>query len=94
MTNDTEFADRVTNPDIARAQDLLVKASALLTDDDLQALRDGVTLRDGPTRPARVRRVDDSSRRTSFEITLTEGRNRQVRRMVKASALGSWNSCA
>ena len=37
-------------------------------------------LRDGPTRPAHVRRVSESV----FEITITEGRNRQVRRMVEA----------
>ena len=84
MTNDTEFADRVASPDFHVPKTYLVKASALLTDEDLQTLRDGVTLRDGATRPARVRRVGDLSRRTSFEITLTEGRNRQVRRMVEA----------
>ena len=39
---------------------------------------------DGPTRPATVTRVRDSGKRTHFEITLTEGRNRQVRRMVEA----------
>ena len=37
-------------------------------------------LRDGPTRPARVTRVSESV----VEITITEGRNRQVRRMVEA----------
>ena len=84
MTNDTQFAEGVTSPDFHVPKVYLVKASALLTDEDLQTLRDGVTLRDVATRPARVRRVGDSSRRTSFEITLTEGRNRQVRRMVEA----------
>ena len=84
MTNDTEFAERVTSPDFHVPKTYLVKASALLTDEDLQTLRDGVMLRDGATRPARVRRAGDLSRRTSFEITLTEGRNRQVRRMVEA----------
>ena len=43
-----------------------------------------MALKDGPTRPAEVRRVRDSASRTFFEITLTEGRNRQVRRMVEA----------
>jgi 16S rRNA U516 pseudouridylate synthase RsuA-like enzyme len=41
-------------------------------------------LSDGPTRPATVTRVRDSAKYTHFEITLTEGRNRQVRRMVEA----------
>jgi pseudouridine synthase len=55
-----------------------------LTDEQLQQLRDGIQLTDGPTRPARVRRVRDSERYTHLEITLTEGRNRQVRRMIEA----------
>ena len=39
---------------------------------------------DGPTRPAVVTRLRDSEKYTHFEITLTEGRNRQVCRMVEA----------
>jgi 23S rRNA pseudouridine2605 synthase len=84
MTNDNQFAERVTNPDSHVPKTYLVKASARLTDAQLQQLRDGIVLSDGPTRPARVTRVRDSARSTHFEITLTEGRNRQVRRMVEA----------
>jgi pseudouridine synthase len=62
----------------------LVKASVVLTDTQLQRLREGIELADGPTRPAEVTRVRDSGKYTHFEITLTEGRNRQVRRMVEA----------
>jgi 23S rRNA pseudouridine2605 synthase len=50
----------------------------------LQQLRDGIELSDGPTRPATVTRIRDTAKYTHFEITLTEGRNRQVRRMVEA----------
>jgi 23S rRNA pseudouridine2605 synthase len=84
MTNDTQFAERLTNPDFHVPKTYLVKASTLLTDDQLQQLREGLALSDGPTRPATVTRVRDSGRYTHFEITLTEGRNRQVRRMVEA----------
>ena len=84
MTNDTRFAERVTNPKSHVPKTYLVKASTLLTDAHLQQLRDGIELADGPTRPAIVRRVRDSAKYTHFEITLTEGRNRQVRRMVEA----------
>jgi pseudouridine synthase len=55
-----------------------------LNDDQLDLLRRGVTLSDGPTRPAAVKRLRDSAKYTFLEITLTEGRNRQVRRMVDA----------
>lgn len=84
MTNDNQFAELVTNPESHVPKTYLVKASTRLTDEQLQQLREGVTLRDGPTRPASVRRVRDSAKYTHFEITLTEGRNRQVRRMVEA----------
>ena len=84
MTNDNRFAEYVTNPDSHVPKTYLVKASRRLSDEQLQQLRDGVELSDGPTRPATVSRVCDAGNQTDVEITLTEGRNRQVRRMVKA----------
>jgi pseudouridine synthase len=84
MTNDNRFAEHVTNPKSHVPKTYLVKSSTLLTDEQLRQLRDGIELSDGPTRPALVTRVHDSSTYTHFEITLTEGRNRQVRRMVDA----------
>jgi len=84
MTNDNQFAERVTNPNSHVPKTYLVKASAVLTDTQLQQLRDGLELADGLTRPALVTRLRDSGKYTHFEITLTEGRNRQVRRMVEA----------
>jgi pseudouridine synthase len=87
MTNDTQFAERVTNPDYKVPKTYLVKTSTLLSDDQLDELRRGVVLSDGPTQPAVVTRVRDSARSTFLEITIREGRNRQVRRMIEA--LGS-----
>ena len=84
MTNDNQLAERVTNPESHVPKTYLVTASPALSDAQLQRLRDGVELSDGPTRPARVTRVRDSEQGTHFEIVLTEGRNRQVRRMVEA----------
>jgi 23S rRNA pseudouridine2605 synthase len=84
MTNDNQLAERVTNPTSHVPKTYLVKASVRLSDEQLQHLREGIELSDGPTRPARVTRLRDSAKYTHFEITLTEGRNRQVRRMVEA----------
>jgi 23S rRNA pseudouridine2605 synthase len=84
LTNDTAFAERITNPAHKIPKTYLVKASKHLTDDDLERLRTGIELKDGPTRPALVDRVREAGGRTVFEITITEGRNRQVRRMVEA----------
>ena len=84
LTNDTEFGDRVTSPESKVPKTYLVKANAPLNEEQLDRLRSGIELADGPTRPARVTRIRDSARYTFFEITITEGRNRQVRRMVEA----------
>jgi 23S rRNA pseudouridine2605 synthase len=84
MTNDTDFGNYVTSPESKVAKTYLVKSSLLLSDEQLDRLRNGLELADGPTRPATVKRIRDSARYTFFEITITEGRNRQVRRMVEA----------
>jgi len=83
FTNDGTFADRITSPESHVPKTYLVKSSLLLSDEQLDQLRQGVVLSDGPTRPAEVKRIRNSERYTFFEITLTEGRNRQVRRMVE-----------
>jgi len=84
LTNDTRFAEQLTNPDHKIAKTYLVKCSTLLADEGLEKLRAGVELSDGPTRPAVVRRVRDSGKYSHIEIRISEGRNRQVRRMIEA----------
>src|ERR1017187_4477965 len=84
MTNDTQFAERLTNPDYKVPKTYLVKSSTRLSDEQLSRLRTGVELSDGATRPAVVERLRDSGKYTHLEITITEGRNRQVRRMLEA----------
>ena len=84
LTNDTDFAEHATNPDHKVPKTYQLKASTLLTDEQLEQLRRGVDLSDGPTRPALVTRLRDSGKYTHLELTITEGRNRQVRRMIEA----------
>jgi pseudouridine synthase len=84
LTNDNDFAERVTNPDHKVPKTYRIKASMVLTDEQLERLRNGVELSDGPTRPAEVQRIRDGARHTFLEMTITEGRNRQVRRMLEA----------
>jgi 23S rRNA pseudouridine2605 synthase len=84
LTNDAAFGDYITSPRSKVPKTYLVKTSARLSDEQLDRLRQGVDLTDGSTRPAVVERIRDSARSTFFEITITEGRNRQVRRMVEA----------
>lgn len=84
MTNDSALGDFITSPESKVPKTYLVKSSVPLTGEDLDRLRRGVALTDGPTAPAIVERIRDSGRYSFFEITITEGRNRQVRRMVEA----------
>ena len=84
LTSDTGFAERVTNPDYKIPKTYLVKASSLLSEGQLQQLREGVVLSDGPTQPAQVKRVRDAAKYSFIEVTIHEGRNRQVRRMLEA----------
>jgi 23S rRNA pseudouridine2605 synthase len=84
LTNDTQFAERLTNPEYKAAKTYQVKCAGLLSDEQLERLRRGVVLRDGFTLPAQVRRLRDRGRHTHLEITIREGRNRQVRRMLEA----------
>jgi 23S rRNA pseudouridine2605 synthase len=84
LTSDTRFAERVTNPDFKVPKTYLVKASTVLNEEQLQQLRAGVILSDGPTEPAQVNRIRESAKYSFIEITIHEGRNRQVRRMLEA----------
>jgi pseudouridine synthase len=84
LTNDTQFVEGVANPEYKIAKTYLVKASTLISDEQIQQLRAGVVLADGATQPAVVKRVRDSAKYSFLEITICEGRNRQVRRMVEA----------
>lgn len=84
LTNDNQFAERMTNPDYKVPKTYLVKASSHLSEEQLDSLRQGIELRDGMTRPAKVDRIREAGGKTVLEITITEGRNRQVRRMIEA----------
>ena len=84
LTNDTAFAERIMNPAHKVAKTYQLKAATLLSDDQVEQLRRGVELSDGVTRPAEVRRLRDAAKYTFLEITIAEGRNRQVRRMLEA----------
>jgi pseudouridine synthase len=84
MTNDTDLAERIANPEHKTPKTYQLKTATLLNDEQIDWLRRGVELSDGPTRPAEVQRLRDRGKHTFLEMTITEGRNRQVRRMIDA----------
>jgi 23S rRNA pseudouridine2605 synthase len=80
LTNDGELANRLTHPRFGVERTYRVRLRRPATESQVRRLRRGVELEDGPTAPAKVRRT--SSR--VVEMTIAEGRNRQVRRMFEA----------
>jgi pseudouridine synthase len=85
LTNDTEFADHVTNPNSKVRKTYLVKASGILSEETVSHLNAGVEMKRGDTAsPLSVRRVEDRGKYTWLEVVLTEGKNREVRRMIEA----------
>ena len=96
LTDDGRLQARIADPAHKAEKVYLAQVEGDPTDSDLAPLRTGVTLKDGPTRAARVRRIDPPElwerdppvryRKSVpdrwIELALTEGRNRQVRRMT------------
>lgn len=80
LTNDGELANRLTHPRYEVPRTYRARLRRPPADADVRRLRQGVELEDGPTAPARVRRVSPRV----LELTIREGRNRQVRRMAEA----------
>ena len=81
LTNDTELGERVTNPRTGLEKLYRVTTKSRVGAEELARLEHGLALEDGPTRPARARLVGHRGPTSVVELALTEGRNRQVRRM-------------
>jgi 23S rRNA pseudouridine2605 synthase len=81
LTNDGELANRLTHPRFEVPKTYRARLrGAPISNEALASLRAGVELEDGPTARARVRRMGSDT----IELTIHEGRNRQVRRMCQA----------
>ncbi len=96
LTDDGKLQQRIANPKYGKSKEYWVQVEGAPTDADLQPLRDGITLKDGPTLPAQAELMDEPviwprnppirERKNIptrwLKLTLGEGRNRQVRRMT------------
>jgi 23S rRNA pseudouridine2605 synthase len=80
LTNDGELAHRLAHPRYGVEKTYVVDVEGRPSDDTLRALADGVELDDGPTAPARAKRLGPSR----VELVIHEGRKHQVKRMLEA----------
>lgn len=101
LTDDGRLQAEISAPRFKLPKTYLVQVEGIPTEAALQQLRQGVVLKDGPTRPAEARRIDPpdlwprnppvryrkSVPDSWLALTITEGRNRQVRRMTAAVGL-------
>ncbi|RVU85835.1 pseudouridine synthase [Leucothrix sargassi] len=102
LTDDGKLQHRIANPAKKMSKCYWVQVEGEPNEEALQQLRDGIMLKDGMTKPAKARLMDTPNnlwdrdppvrvRKTVpdhwLEITITEGRNRQVRRMTAAVGL-------
>lgn len=80
LTNDGNIVNRILRSEHGHEKEYVVRVDKPLTDQALDRLRNGIVILDRKTKPARVKQTAEDV----FRITLTEGRNRQIRRMCEA----------
>ena len=87
LTNDGELANRLMHPRYGIEKEYLAEVEGVPTDRHLSRVRRGVDLDDGPARAASARIVAASGGRGALRIVMTEGRKREVRRLLAAVGL-------
>lgn len=87
MTNDGDFIEEITHPKYKLQKIYEVILNKTLTKQQIQMLRDGIIIEDKKTKPAKVNLID----KTKLEITIFEGRKRQIREMIKSVGSGIIN---
>ncbi|RMH34630.1 MAG: rRNA pseudouridine synthase [Nitrospirae bacterium] len=84
LTNNGAIAHACLHPRYHVAKTYEVKIKGILTDEEIAQLEKGVVLDDGPTEPARVRKLHKAEANSWIEMTIYEGRKHQVKRMLEA----------
>ncbi|HET9260178.1 MAG TPA: pseudouridine synthase [Acidimicrobiia bacterium] len=81
VSNDGELTHRITHPSFGITKTYLAEIHGIPSREALRRLTNGVQLEDGPAAALSVRLVDSHEQRSLVELTMVEGRNREVRRM-------------
>ena len=83
LTNDGDFVYKVTHPKHEITKTYTATVRGIIENDEVEKLRNGVEIEDYKTRPAKVKilKTDEEKNISRLEITIHEGKNRQVRKM-------------
>lgn len=86
LTNDGDFVYKVTHPKHEIEKTYTVTIKGIVKDEEIEQLRKGVQIEDYTTKPAKVRilKTDEEKNQSRLEITIHEGKNRQVRKMCES----------
>lgn len=84
LTNDGELANRLTHPKHEIQKVYRVMISGNLKEEDIKSFQDGIAIEEYTTAPAKVSVIETSKRDSIIEITIHEGKNRQIRKMFEA----------
>ncbi len=87
LTNDGELTNRLTHPKYHINKTYLCLVPGKVSLSQKLQLEKGVALKDGLTAPSQVELIDEKNNRTTFKITIHEGKNHQVRRMLSKVGL-------
>jgi len=85
LTNDGEWAHRLTHPRYHISRTYKVTVEGKITDNAMTRLRKGFVLEDGPSGPSKIGLVMRNQRQSIIRMTITRGKTRQVRRMIEAA---------
>ena len=84
LTNDGDFAHKLAHPSYEVPKTYLAEVAGTVSLATLKQLRSGIRLEDGPVHPTSVKLVSAAGGKSLLKLTLTEGRNRVVRRTMEA----------
>lgn len=84
ITNDGDFANAILHPSKKIPKTYEIKVKGVLEPEQIELLRKGVRLKDGMTLPARIKPLKKTKNNSWLEITIHEGRKRQIRRMLES----------
>lgn len=84
LTNDGELANKMMHPKYKVYKKYIAVVSGAVSDSEIERLRNGVIIEDYKTAPAIVKYIEKNTNSTTLEISIREGKNRQVRKMCES----------